>query len=66
MHLQNGQYEKNLINEFKTMKYTCVDYRSEMKLLGLKRRLEEDNLSEEEKARIIGEIEELEEEMKMG
>lgn len=48
------------------MKYTCVDYRSEMKLLGLKRRLEEDNLSEEEKARIIGEIEELEEEMKMG
>jgi len=45
------------------MKYTCVDYRSEMKLLGLKRRLEE---GEEEKARIIEEIEELEEEMKMG
>jgi hypothetical protein len=37
-----------------------------MKLLGLKRRLEEEHLSEEEKARIIEEIEELEEEMKMG
>ncbi len=48
------------------MKYTCVDYRSEMKLLGLKRRLEEENLSEEEKAQIVEEIEELEEEMKMG
>ena len=48
------------------MKYTCVDYRSEMKLLGLKRRLEDENLSEEEKTRILEEIEELEEEMKMG
>jgi len=37
-----------------------------MKLLGLKRRLEEENLSEEEKTRIIEEIDELEEEMKMG
>ena len=45
------------------MKYTCVDYRSEMKLLGLKKRLEEDNLSEEEKARIVCEIKELEKEM---
>ena len=48
------------------MKYTCVDYRSEMKLLGLKKRLEEENLNEEEKTRIIEEIDELEEEMKMG
>jgi len=47
------------------MKYTCIDYRSEMKLLGLKRRLEEENLSEEEKALILQEIEELEKEMKM-
>jgi len=37
-----------------------------MKLLGLKKRLEEDNLSEEEKTRIIEEIEGLEEEMRMG
>ena len=47
------------------MKYTCVDYRSEMKLLGLKRRLEEENLSEEEKAQIVLEIKELEEKMDM-
>jgi hypothetical protein len=47
------------------MKYTCVDYRSEMKLLGLKRRLEEENLSEEERARIVREIRELEKKMDM-
>jgi len=45
------------------MKYTCVDYRSEMKLLGLKRRLEEENLSEEERAQIVQEIKDLEKEM---
>ncbi|MBE9594519.1 MAG: hypothetical protein IMF19_13695 [Proteobacteria bacterium] len=47
------------------MEYTCVDYRSEMKLLGLKRKLEEENLTEEERAQIIQEIKELEEEMEM-
>lgn len=47
------------------MEYTCVDYRSEMKLLGLKRRLEEENLTEEERAQIVQEIKELEEEMEM-
>ncbi|MBW1857151.1 MAG: hypothetical protein JRI42_02595 [Deltaproteobacteria bacterium] len=47
------------------MKYTCVDYRSEMKLLGLKRRLEEENLSEEERVRIVQEIKELEKKMDM-
>jgi len=47
------------------MKYTCADYRSEMKLLGLKRRLEEENLSEEERAQIVREIKELEKEMQM-
>ncbi|RLB18250.1 MAG: hypothetical protein DRG35_00980 [Deltaproteobacteria bacterium] len=60
-----GNTKKILINEFRTMKYTCIDYRSEMKLLGLKRRLEEENLSEEEKALILQEIEELEKAMKM-
>jgi len=54
-----------LINGFRTMEYTCVDYRSEMKLLGLKRRLEEENLTEEERAQIVQEIKELEEEMEM-
>jgi hypothetical protein len=47
------------------MEYTCVDYRSEMKLLGLKRRLEEENLTEEERAQIAQEIKELEKEMEM-
>ncbi|MEA3361315.1 MAG: hypothetical protein U9R17_18180 [Thermodesulfobacteriota bacterium] len=47
------------------MKYTCVDYRSEMKLLGLKRRLKDKNLSEEERAQIIQEIKELEKKMDM-
>ena len=47
------------------MEYTCEDYQSEMKLLGLKRRLEEQNLGEEEKAHIVQEIRELEKAMKM-
>jgi len=34
-----------------------------MKLLGLKRRLEEENLSEEERAQIVQEIKDLEKEM---
>jgi len=36
-----------------------------MTLLGLKRRLEEENLSEEERAQIVQEIKDLEEEMDM-
>ena len=54
-----------MINELRAMKYTCVDYRSEMKLLGLKRRLEEENLSEEERAQIVQEIKDLEKKMDM-
>ena len=62
---QVGNTKKILINEFRAMKYTCVDYRSEMKLLGLKRRLEEENLSEKERAQIVQEIKELEKKMDM-
>ncbi len=47
------------------MKYTCAHYRSEMKLLSLKRRLEEENLSEEERAQIVQEIKELEKKIDM-
>jgi hypothetical protein len=36
-----------------------------MTLLGLKRRLEEENLSEEERAQMVQEIKDLEEEMDM-
>lgn len=42
------------------MNYTCVDYRTEMILLGLKRRLESENLSEEEKNDIRRQIKEIE------
>jgi hypothetical protein len=41
-------------------KYTCVDYREEMTMLGLKRRLKDENISEEEKQAIILEIRKLE------
>jgi hypothetical protein len=59
-------YEKTILPKgFIGMEYTCEDYQSEMKLLGLKRRLEEENLGEEEKARIVQEIRQLEKVMKM-
>ncbi len=43
-----------------TSSYTCKDYRLEMVLLGLKRKLDTENLSEEEKTPIIEEIRKLE------
>ncbi len=42
------------------MEYTCVDYRTEMILLGLKRRLELEDLSAEEKEDILKQIKKLE------
>jgi hypothetical protein len=47
------------------MKYTCKDYRNEMKLIALKKRLEKEDLSKEEKCEVIEEIKKLEEEMKL-
>ena len=47
------------------MKYTCEDYRSEMRLMALRKRLEEKGLSKEEIARIGKEIKQLEDEMKL-
>lgn len=41
-------------------KYTCADYREEMRLLGLKRRLEREDLPEEERRRLTEEIERIE------
>jgi hypothetical protein len=46
-------------------KYTCNDYREEMRLLGLKNRLNEKNLSETEKQAIEAEITKLEKALKM-
>ncbi len=44
-------------------KYTCNDYREEMILLGLKRRLELEKLDENEKKEIIKKIRETEKAM---
>jgi len=46
-------------------KYTCNEYREEMMLLGLKKRLNSRNLKEEEKKGLLKEIEELEKKMGM-
>lgn len=46
--------------------YTCSDYREEMRLLGLRRRLEQEGVSGEERARLLREIERLERTLAMG
>ena len=46
-------------------KYTCNDYREEMRLLGLKNRLNEKDLSETEKQAIEAEITKLEKALRM-
>ncbi|WP_319408153.1 hypothetical protein [uncultured Desulfosarcina sp.] len=46
-------------------KYTCMEYRQEMILLGLKRQLEDPGLSELQRIDIEGEIRELERQMGM-
>jgi len=46
-------------------KYTCVDYRTEMILLGLTKRLHEKNLSQEEEEKIRSQIKEIEKEMEI-
>jgi hypothetical protein len=47
------------------MKYTCEDYRSEMQLVAIKKRLQQENLTKEEKLKLIEEIKQLEEEMNL-
>ena len=49
----------------KKSRYSCQDYREEMRLLGLKRRLAQKELSDEERRALIREIEELESTMEM-
>ena len=46
-------------------KYTCHEYREEMLLLGLRRRLEDPSLAEAEREEIIEEIKKLESAMGM-
>ena len=45
--------------------YTCNDYREEMILLGLQKRLNQENLSDKEKQEILREIEVIEKQMGM-
>lgn len=52
-------------NMVRTTKYTCQDYRQEMVLLGLRKRLQESGLSDREKAAVRAEIKRLEAAMKM-
>lgn len=46
-------------------RYTCREYREEMLLLGLRRRLAADDLSESEKQALIKQIRQLEDSMQM-
>lgn len=45
--------------------YTCSDYRQEMILLGLRKQLNDDCLSDKEEQQVLDQIEKLEEKMGM-
>jgi hypothetical protein len=45
------------------IRYTCTEYREEMILLSLRRRLEQEDLDQEERASILAQIEKLETQM---
>jgi hypothetical protein len=47
------------------MKYTCAEYRIEMILLSLRRRLQHEDLNEDERNDIISQIEKLESTMEL-
>jgi hypothetical protein len=46
-------------------KYTCSDYRQEMILLGLRKQLSDERLTDEERQKVLDRIEQLEETMGM-
>ena len=46
-------------------KYTCIDYRTEMILLGLTKRLHENDLNKDEEEKIRSQIKEIEKEMEI-
>jgi len=46
-------------------RYTCMDYRQEMVLLGLKRRLSQEDLTESERKAILEQVRDLEAAMDM-
>jgi hypothetical protein len=49
----------------KNRRYTCADYREEMTLLSLKRRLSGEQLSDKERRKLLSEIRRLESEMNL-
>ena len=51
--------------EVKKNKYTCQEYRAEMILLGLTRRLNQEDLSDDERETLLAQINELKSEMDM-
>ena len=51
--------------EKKKKRYTCAEYRDEMMLLGLTRRLGEENLTDTERGELLARIRELETAMEM-
>ncbi|MGD9082491.1 MAG: hypothetical protein PVJ50_02700 [Desulfobacterales bacterium] len=53
----------SILNNIKTREYTCADYRIEMILLNLKRRLQQKGLSEKERGDILLQIKKLEAKM---
>jgi len=48
-----------------TPKYTCVEYRQEMTLLGLRQRLANEKLTEKDRLELLREIQELQAFLKM-
>ena len=59
--MSSGQIKATLSRK----RYTCADYRREMVLLGLKRRLHMHNLSKTQRRSLLAEIRELESELQM-
>ena len=47
------------------MKYTCTDYRTEMILVSLRKRLKQEDLNEAERKDILSQIEKVEVDMKL-
>jgi len=47
------------------LKYTCTEYREEMLLIGLRRQLNREDISEDEKKELLKQIKKLEAEMDM-
>jgi len=58
--------KENVKKNNATPKYTCNEYREEMILLGLQKRLSSGNLTPEEKESLLKEIQRVEEEMGIG